>query len=704
MDDAEWCCGGPGAGERPVPDEHHVHRARRAVHRVDPHADLERRALARPERLARHRVADAIGHRKLRQGEPRLRPSEERVHAPALHGVEHGALGPLGHEEDGLHAPDALARRDVVERRLADGPRGAAPLAGRVLAEELVPAAAGQLEARRVLVDGPERRVAKGAHEVLGIRVRPPRDAQGTKPLLATVLDLRQRPDRHAGEFVDVVDERLMWDDAEVAIRGIGIFAEGPRARERERTHCAEDSARKPAPAANDDNGAANPLERPPLGRQKERARDQEEAGDEVERGPPREPAGGRVPRHRERLERRSREAEDEQVLLLVVHRHVERQRRARPVVVGHHLHAGNDEHARVARSRLGDTVEEARGATVEDGARLARDPRERAERRQPVLDAEEVVLAQQERADAGLLGLGGQLVAREITCRERGVHVEHRGQPLELRGARGGKTGEERHHDRGHTHLSQAHPRRRRARGLRCDSPRYDSPFSRASVSYTARIFASATAVENASARPIATSPSLRRSSSSRPSSRSAWARAVGSSGGTSRPHSPSTITAGIPPTAAPTAGIPSAIASTSARPIPSFRDGAARTSAAARYSSTSRMTLVTCRQSATPSSTARLSSAARSGPSPTSRRRADGTPSRRRGSASTSRSNPLTGTKRPSPTTTYARGGIPRRARATCRGGALARNCWVGTPLGTVTNCERRPIRRARCSSVPG
>src|SRR5207245_2862308 len=87
------------------------------------------------------------------------------------------------------------------------------------------------------------------------------------------------------------------------------------------------------------------------------------------------------------------------------------------------------------------------------------------------------------ERADAGLLGLGGQLVEREITCRERGVHVEHRGQPLELRGARGGNTGEERHHDRGHTHLSQAHPRRRRARSLSCDSHRYDSAFSRASA-----------------------------------------------------------------------------------------------------------------------------------------------------------------------------------------------------------------------------
>src|SRR5207244_8695734 len=130
-------------------------------------------------------------------------------------------------------------------------------------------------------------------------RIRPPRDAQGTKPLLAAALGLRQRPDSHASEFVDVVDERLMWDDAEVAIGGIGIFGEGPRARERERTHCAEDSARKPPPAANDDDRAADPLERPPLARQKERARDQEEAGDEAARGPTRDPARGRVPRPR---------------------------------------------------------------------------------------------------------------------------------------------------------------------------------------------------------------------------------------------------------------------------------------------------------------------------------------------------------------------------------------------------------------------
>src|SRR5439155_5874 len=84
------------------------------------------------------------------------------------------------------------------------------------------------------------------------------------------------------------------------------------------------------------------------------------------------------------RLERLPGEAEDEQVLLGVVGRHLERERRARPVVVWHHLHPGAAEHARVAPPRLGDRVEEAPDPAVEDGAFLARHAREGAERRRP--------------------------------------------------------------------------------------------------------------------------------------------------------------------------------------------------------------------------------------------------------------------------------------------------------------------------------
>src|SRR5437773_1551495 len=579
LDDAEGRRGGPGAGERPVPEERDTDRARRAVHGVDGHADLEQRALTRRERLARDRVAHAVGHAELREGEGRIRASEERVHAPALHRVEHGALRPLGDEEDRLHGPDALAGADAVEPRLAHRPRGAAPLARRVLAEELVPAPAAEVEARRVLVDGPERRVAKGTQQVVGIRIRLPRNADGAEPLLAAVPRLRQRPHRHAAQSVDVLDERLVRGETEVAVGRIGIAGEGPRTSERERAHRAEQPAREPAPASDDDDGVADPLDRPTLLHEQERARDEEEAGDEVERGRPGEPTGRRVPGHRQR----------------------------------------------------------------------------------------------------------GQLVEREVARRERGVHVEHRRQPLELRGARRGQTAEERHHEGSHARVS------------------HNIRFSRTSASYTAHILASATAVENASARSIAASPSFRRSGSSRPSSMSARASAAGSSGGTSRPHSPSTITAGIPPTAAPTTGIPSAIASTRARPIPSLRDGAATTSAAARDVTTSLTTPVTCRRSATPSAVARRSSAARSGPSPTSRRRADGTAARRRGSASTRRSKPLIGTRRPNPATRYAWASTPRRARATGRDGAVARSRAVGTPLGTVTYCAGRPIPRARCSSVP-
>src|SRR5437868_12205173 len=43
----------------------------------------------------------SVGHAELREGEPRILAAGERVHTPALQGVERGALRSLGHEEDG---------------------------------------------------------------------------------------------------------------------------------------------------------------------------------------------------------------------------------------------------------------------------------------------------------------------------------------------------------------------------------------------------------------------------------------------------------------------------------------------------------------------------------------------------------------------------------------------------------------------------
>src|SRR2546430_13931509 len=63
----------------------------------------------------------------------------------------------------------------------------------------------------------------------------------------------------HAAEPVDVVDERLVRSEAEVAVGRIGIDREGPCARERECAYRAEEPAREPAPAADDDNGVADP-------------------------------------------------------------------------------------------------------------------------------------------------------------------------------------------------------------------------------------------------------------------------------------------------------------------------------------------------------------------------------------------------------------------------------------------------------------
>src|SRR5207249_9814935 len=122
--------------------------------------------------------------------------------------------------------------------------------------------------------------------------------------------------------------------------------------------------------------------------------------------------------------------------------------------------------------------------AAVEEGAVVAHNAGEAAERRGPVLDEEEIVLGEQERADPVLLRQRGQLEEREVARRERGVHVEHRRQPLELRAARRGQTAEERHHEGSHARVS------------------HNIRFSRTSASYTAHILASATAVENASAR----------------------------------------------------------------------------------------------------------------------------------------------------------------------------------------------------------
>src|SRR5207253_5124966 len=149
---------------------------------------------------------------------------------------------------------------------------------------------------------------------------------------------------------------------------------------------------------------------------------------------------------------------------------------------VGHHLDAGDDEHARVALLRAGDLGEEALGAAAEDGALLARDACERAERRQPILDAKEIVLAQEDGADAGLFGERGQLVEREVARLERGVDVEKRREPFDLRGPRRGDTAEAEQRDRRLAHLATAHPGTHRSHGP-------DIAFSRTSASYTARI-----------------------------------------------------------------------------------------------------------------------------------------------------------------------------------------------------------------------
>src|SRR5439155_23983985 len=168
----------------------------------------------------------------------------------------------------------------------------------------------------------------------------------GAEPLLAAVTRLRQRLDRHAAEPVDVVDERLVGGEAEVGVGRIRLGGEGPRARERERADRAQAPAREPAPAADDEDGVADPLDRPTLGREQERARDEEDSGDEIEHHRPVESAGGGIPGHRKRPERSRGEAEDEEVLLRSEERRVGKECRSR----------WSAEHEKKKKRRLGRT------------------------------------------------------------------------------------------------------------------------------------------------------------------------------------------------------------------------------------------------------------------------------------------------------------------------------------------------------------
>jgi len=177
---------------------------------------------------------------------------------------------------------------------------------------------------------------------------------------------------------------------------------------------------------------------------QQHRAGNQEQHRQRVEERLPAVHAGGRVAHDGQGAQcLRVGHAVDQQVLLRVVHREVERGQRAGPVIVRDDLHAGDQQDVRQARLRLRHARQVRLDSSVER-AFLTRHARQGTERGQAVLDAEPVVLGEQERADPLPIGQAHQAFEREITGRDVGVDVDDAPDPLQRRAGRSGRQREE--------------------------------------------------------------------------------------------------------------------------------------------------------------------------------------------------------------------------------------------------------------------
>ncbi len=191
----------------------------------------------------------------------------------------------------------------------------------------------------------------------------------------------------------------------------------------------------------------------------------------------------------------------------------------------------------------------------------------------------------------------------------------------------------------------------------------------------------------------PRRTAPPRRRATREAPSSRTtrsiAEAIAATSRGGTSRPFSPSRTISGIPPTAVAITGVPAASASSSVCGRFSQAEVRSATSTARKSAITSRRVPAPRKRtrSDTPSSAARRSSVARSGPSP---RTSSSTPGTRARASSVS-SSAFCAVSRP--------GGAEREALDAERGARLA-------PASGATGTARAPgsgRRLTRAASRP-
>ena len=271
---------GPDPDHASVPDQGQLDRLRGAVAHahLGPHG--EGRAGRRGERVARDpRPVAGDDREAVEHGRgPPLGPPDG-VDASAPEGGDERRLALGRDEEDRLRGPDPLALPLPVEARLAQHPRGPAPLPPRVLSEEVVPPVAELRKASHVLVGAAEARVAERSQQVVAVRVGRAPDPEPEHPFLAVVEGVGERPHGGAALPLDDVDQLLEGRRPELLVRREGVGREREPAHERPDRDRAEQAAAEPVPARlHDDHAIGEPAARRP-------APEEAEAGDEEEHG-----------------------------------------------------------------------------------------------------------------------------------------------------------------------------------------------------------------------------------------------------------------------------------------------------------------------------------------------------------------------------------------------------------------------------------
>ena len=248
------------------------------------------------------------------------------------------AVGPLPHEEHRLQRTDLLAGAEPVKARLGQGPRRSASARRartRRAADPSPPP--GRSKRRRVLVHRAERAVPERPQQIVGIRLGQPADPHRPEALLAAVHAPREttRPRRRRARSTVSISVLVRRQPGGLP-GGMTIARERPAAHRRDDPHRAQH-----APGSHARRRTTTTAPRPSRCRTAARAaaaRRRESAAAPAARRSsdcqPYTPAAG-LPSDRQRAQcLRVGHAEDQHVLLRVVHREVERGQRARPVIV----------------------------------------------------------------------------------------------------------------------------------------------------------------------------------------------------------------------------------------------------------------------------------------------------------------------------------------------------------------------------------